>query len=288
MARISTPRRLAGSLLVLTLVAAACGGDDDAADDVADDAAEQIEEVLGGTLPGGATLPDDVEDILDDVTLPDDLTDVTLPDDLSDITLPDDLSDITLPGGVTLPEDITDLTVPDMPASGDGSCTVDVTGDVTTSWSQDQNVGSVLVSEWFTETEREMLGDSFSILLNCVGDGDDSLSALTTGVATADNVPQAPGTYELTGGAGMFGGEGDLWSLLLSLDGTDTNWSVAEPGGTLTVTEFDDDSIKIEIDATPVRLSRQHGGGRRSRVRTSRHRSASLAADTSFGAAVSA
>jgi hypothetical protein len=240
MARISTPRRLAGSLLVLTLVAAACGGDDDAADDVADDAAEQIEEVLGGTLPGGATLPDDVEDILDDVTLPDDLTDVTLPDDLSDTTLP---------GGVTLPEDITDLTVPDMPASGDGSCTVDVTGDVTTSWSQDQNVGSVLVSEWFTETEREMLGDSFSILLNCVGDGDDSLSALTTGVATADNVPQAPGTYELTGGAGMFGGEGDLWSLLLSLDGTDTNWSVAEPGGTLTVTEFDDDSIKIEIDA---------------------------------------
>jgi hypothetical protein len=252
MARISTPRRLAGFLLAVTLVGAACGGDDDTANDAADDVAEQIEDALGGTLPGGGTLPEDVEDILDDVTIPEDLSDITIPEDLADVTIPEDLSDITLPGGVTLPEDLTDLSVPelpDMPESGDGSCSVEVTGDVSSSWTQDQNVGSALVPNWLTDAERDFLGDTYSLLFNCSGEGGDSLSVFTTSSATPDNVPSAPGTYQLTGGGGMFGAEGDLWSVLITLAGTDTNWGVAEPGGTLTVTEFDDDSITIEIDA---------------------------------------
>lgn len=231
-------------------VLAGCGGDDDAP--TAAEVQDQIEDALGGTLPGGATIPEDLTD-LTDVSLP---AGVTVPD-LSDVTLPPgvtmpDLSDITLPGGATLPEDLSDISIPDVADDpvGSGDCSVDVTGDVTASWTEQQNMGSALVSPWLSAEQAGVFGDEYTLLFNCIGEGADSLSVFTTTGVTPEQVPQGPGEYQLSSG-GLFGAEGDLWGVLVTFEGSDTNWSVAEPGGTLRVTEFDGESITIEID-TPL------------------------------------
>lgn len=202
-------------IALVPLALTACGGDDAAP--TADQPAVTLP--AGGTVPPGSTARDP--------------SDVTLP---PGVTLPD-------VSGVSLPE------LPDMPGSGDGSCSVEVTGDVEASWGESQNVASAMVSDWFTEAQRDMLGDSFTLLFNCEGDGDNSFSLISSNAAGNGEIPHAPGTYEISGGAGLFGAEGDLWTVLIGLDGTDTNWSVAEPGGTLTISEFDDDTIAFEFDA---------------------------------------
>jgi hypothetical protein len=246
MARISTPRRLAGSLLVLTLVGAACGGDDDTANDAANDAADRVEDALGGTLPGGATLPDDIDDILDDVTIPEELSDITLPEELGDITIPD-------------LDELSDISVPEMEAIGGGTCSVSLTGAHNAEWSDEQNTGSGLVTYWLTEEQRGVWGDSLSIIANCTGDGESNFSLLSSTEADESSVPMAPGTYELTPG-GALGGNG-VWSVLMTVDGSDAIFGITEPGGTLEVTEFDEDTFAFVLDAPVVDTFASMTGG---------------------------
>lgn len=214
------PRRFALVAVAPVILLGGCGGDDDSSERVENQIRDQIEVAIGASLPPGVTVPD-----LDDL---EELTGISLPDDV------DDLDDMSLP-------DV------DFDPVGSGSCSVDVTGDVSASWTEQQNTSSALVSEWLTDEQIGFFGDEFSLLFNCVGDGG-SLSVFTASGVTPEQIPQAPAEYPLRGG-GLVGDEEHLWSLLLTLDDSDTNWAVAEPGGTLTVVEYDDDSIEIEIDA---------------------------------------
>ena len=218
MARISTPRRLAGSLLVLTLVGAACGGDDDTANDAANDAADRVEDALGGTLP----------------------------EELGDITIPD-------------LDELSDISVPEMEAIGGGTCSVSLTGAHNAEWSDEQNTGSGLVTYWLTEEQRGVWGDSLSIIANCTGDGESNFSLLSSTEADESSVPMAPGTYELTPG-GALGGNG-VWSVLMTVDGSDAIFGITEPGGTLEVTEFDEDTFAFVLDAPVVDTFASMTGG---------------------------
>lgn len=154
---------------------------------------------------------------------------VAADDDASADTAADDESD----------DDAPDVVV--APSSGDGSCDVTVTGDKQVDWSGGGTLADVLVSYWYGDAERELVGDSFSVLLNCVGDDGNSLSIFSSSTADESSVPQAPGTYELTSEGASTGS--DLFGVLISLVDSETNWRVSDPGGTLTITEFDDDSI---------------------------------------------
>ena len=207
-------RGLALLAVAPVVLLAGCGGDDDApdADAVEDQIRDQIEDAINSSLPPGVSLPD-----------------------LGDLGDLDDLA------GISIPEVAGDPV-------GSGSCSVDVTGDITASWTEQQNTSSALVSDWLTDEQIGVFGDQFSLLFNCVGDGG-SLSLFTRSDVTREQIPQGPAEYPLSGGGGSFGAADDVWSLLLTFDGSDTNWAVAEPGGTLDVVEYDDDSIRIEIDA---------------------------------------
>jgi hypothetical protein len=227
MARIPTPRRLVGALLALSLVGAACGGDDDVADD-ADDVRDQVEDALGGTLPGGEPLPDDVDDILVDVTIP-------------------DLDDLA---GVSIPE---------MAAVGGGSCSVSLSGAYDAEWSEEQNSGSGLVTYWLSEEQKGILGDGLSIIANCTGDGDSSFSLLSSTEADESSIPMAPGTYDLEP-AGALEASGP-WSILMVVDGAEAIFGITEPGGTLEVTEFDDDTFSFVLDAPVVDTFASMTGG---------------------------
>ncbi len=132
------------------------------------------------------------------------------------------------------------------PSSGDGSCDVNVSGDKQAEWSGGGTLADVLVSYWFDDAAREVMGDGFTILLNCTGDDGNALSIFSTPAADESNVPQGPGTYELTVDEFTDDGalvESDLFGLLITLVDSETNWRVADPGGTLIITEFDGDSI---------------------------------------------
>ncbi len=221
----------------------ACGGDDDDARD----AAEQVDQAIEDNLPGG-TLPEGV-----------DLSDVTVPEQLDDLlpggSLPESLDDL-LPGG-TLPADLGDL--PDSEAQGSGSCSVALTGGHTAEWGEQQSTSSGVVSYWFGDTERSFWGDGFTIVANCSGDGTTNFSLLSSGDADESSVPMAPGTYALEPG-GPLGSDG-LWSILMTIDGNDALFGITEPGGTLEITEFDDDTFAFVVDATVVDTFASMTGG---------------------------
>ena len=132
--------------------------------------------------------------------------------------------------------------LPAAPSSGDGSCDVQVTGDKQTEWSGGGTLADAGVSYWYGDAEKEIVGDGFTIILNCVSDGADSLSIVSGSTADEASIPQAPGTYQLTSDGASTGS--DLFGVLIALEDSETNWRVSDPGGTLTITEFDDDSIK--------------------------------------------
>jgi len=230
---------------VAALALAACGGDDDSADDAARAIDEALRDNLpGGTLPGGVTIPE--------ITLPDvaDAT-VSLPEALEDLlpggSLPAALEDL-LPGG-SLPADLGDLPDIEMAAAGDGSCSVTLTGSVEASWGEQQNTGSGMVSYWFGDMERSLMGDGLKIIANCTGDDGSNFSLLSSNEADETSVPHAPATYELTESGGLLGSSG-LWSVLLTVAGSDTVFRIADAGGTLEITEFDDDTLRFVVDAT--------------------------------------
>jgi len=131
-----------------------------------------------------------------------------------------------------------EASLPPVPEYGDGSCDVSVTGDKQVEWSGGGTLADVGASYWYGDVERDLGLDGFTIILNCGGDDGDSLSFASVSTADESSVPQGPGTYQLTTST-----DSDLFVVLLQLVDSETNWRVADPGGTLTITEFDDDSI---------------------------------------------
>jgi hypothetical protein len=138
-------------------------------------------------------------------------------------------------------EDADAPVVPPAPSSGDGSCDVTVSGDKQAEWSGGGTLADVGVSYWYSDAEKGIVGDAFGVILNCVSDGVDSLSIVSGSTADEASIPQAPGTFQLTPDGGPSGS--DLFAVLITLEDSETNWRVADPGGTLTIIEFDDDSI---------------------------------------------
>jgi hypothetical protein len=134
----------------------------------------------------------------------------------------------TLPGGA-----------PDLPAAGGGSCSVTVTGDVSASWTQPQDMGSLLVTYWLSTSEREFLdmtsGDE-SFLMNCKSD-QGSISLYSTNDTTAAQFPMAPGSYVVAASGILGGGDAGQVSALVTI-GEDTLWRVPE-AGTFNITTFD-------------------------------------------------
>jgi hypothetical protein len=129
----------------------------------------------------------------------------------------------------------------EIPAAGEGSCRVTVSGDKQVEWTAGGTAADVASSYWFDDRDRDILGDEFVLILNC-GDGSgDSLSLLAGTAADETTVPFGPGTYELSGSGAMMGD--DLFAVLLVLEDSETNWSVADAGGTVTIDRFDEAGI---------------------------------------------
>jgi hypothetical protein len=200
-------RRCVGVIVVLgALVLAACGGDDDEGDAAPVSSTEEEEADAGDA--GTADPGDDAAD-----------------DDAGDDSAGDDEAD---------------LTVPQFDVVNDGTCSVSVTGDKQAEWTGGGTIADVLVSYWLTEEEAEFLGDdAFTILFNCTGPSGDSISIFNGQGGTADNIPQAPGSYPLQGGFA----EGAVFASLLTLTDSETNWGITDEGGTLEITRFDDERI---------------------------------------------
>lgn len=152
-----------------------------------------------------------------------------------------DGSSITLPGGATLPGDNTD-------SSGDtdlGSCHVNVTGDVTADWSFGQDASSFGYGPWIPQTPgvtAPIVLDETYFVLNCQGDGENSLSFM----ANLDSaIPMQPATYTIPAATNAMGtAETGMIAILLRFDGPagETNWGPSADGQ-LVITEFDSNHI---------------------------------------------
>ena len=125
-----------------------------------------------------------------------------------------------------------------LPAVGGGSCTVNVTGDVTASWTDQQDMSSVLITYWLGDSERAVLKMSpgeESFLFNCQSD-QGTISMYSTTDTTAAQFPKAPGSYVIAAAGLLGGGDAGQVSALVTV-GKDTIWKIAEPG-TLNITTF--------------------------------------------------
>jgi hypothetical protein len=124
-----------------------------------------------------------------------------------------------------------------MPAAGGGSCTVNITGAITVSWTAQQNVGTLLVSQWVSESQLSVLGMSRgdeAFIFNCKGDAG-AIDFTSTAGTTEAQLPVAPGEYVVPA-AGLTGDNPGQLAVLVSLH--DGNlWRVAKDG-TFTITTF--------------------------------------------------
>jgi hypothetical protein len=140
-------------------------------------------------------------------------------------------------GGIgDLPGDLPGGLPSNLPAVGGGSCSVNVTGDVTASWTQNQDVSSVMVTYWLGDSERAVLQMSpgeENFLFNCQSD-QGTVSLYSMNDTTAALFPEGPGQYVIPGGGVLGGGDAGQVSALITI-GKDTLWRIAEPG-TFTVT----------------------------------------------------
>jgi hypothetical protein len=127
----------------------------------------------------------------------------------------------------------------EIPNAGGGSCQVTIAGDVSASWSEQQNLGSTLVSYWFSAAQREayeMSEDEQYFVINCKGDAG-QLSLLSVGDTTAADIPMGPASYVVVPKFALGeDGKGKV-SMLLTLD-DETLWRAAE-NGTFNVTTLD-------------------------------------------------
>jgi hypothetical protein len=138
-----------------------------------------------------------------------------------------------------LPSDLPGGLPGNLPAVGGGSCSVNITGDVTASWTDQQDTSSVLVTYWLGDSERAVLamspGDE-SFLFNCQSD-QGAVSLYSTTDTTVAQFPEGPGTYVVPAGGILGGDDAGHVSALVTI-GKDSLWRIAEPG-TFTVTRLD-------------------------------------------------
>ena len=126
-----------------------------------------------------------------------------------------------------------------LPAAGGGSCTVNITGDVAASWTDQQDKSSVIVSYWLGASELGVLNlgaGEASFLFNCQSD-QGTVSFYSTTGTTAAQFPKAPGSYAIAAGGIMSGAEAGQVTALVTV-GAAALWKIAEPG-TFTVTTLD-------------------------------------------------
>jgi hypothetical protein len=201
---------LIATAALLVVAAAACGGDDDGGGGA--------EAVVGGD-DGTAIVGDPPAVPADDGSEARDAPDAP-----------------EAPAGAP-PPDAPEVSMPDLPTVNDGTCSVNVTGDEETSWTGGGTVGDYIISYWFDDTDRELFGDDFAILLNCVS-GADMLTIMTRPHADATSVPMAPASYELRSQR-----EDGLFTMLVTLAASNSSWSIDDAGGTLEFTRFDQDRL---------------------------------------------
>lgn len=164
-------------------------------------------------------------------------------DDKKNAQLPgQDGSNITLPGGATVPgggdssSGNTDM----------GSCHVKTEGDVTAEWTMGQDASSFGYGPWIPQTPgvtAPIVLDETYFILNCPGDGENSLS-FTANLDSA--IPMQPATYTIPAATNALGtAETGMISILLRYDGPagETNWGPSADGQ-LVITEFDANHIK--------------------------------------------
>ncbi len=142
-----------------------------------------------------------------------------------------------------------------------GSCTVSVSGDVEANWAGKGGAAAVGTDYWYSDDELrdqfEFLGsgdESFEdlmasgrpvfslLLLNCSLDQYQSISLFVSDNATRSDLAFGPGSYEIAAG-GLFGAPdaaADTFSALITLD-QDAIW--ATTGGSLDITSWDAEHI---------------------------------------------
>ena len=118
-----------------------------------------------------------------------------------------------------------------MPGGGNGTCSVNITGDVSKSWTTKQDMGTLLVSQWLSASSRSMMSlkdGEESLILNCKGDGG-SISFMTAGGTTSATFPKGPKTYTISSGS-LLGTDtaGEIGSVINMND--KLIWAPAEPG----------------------------------------------------------
>ncbi len=139
-----------------------------------------------------------------------------------------------------------------------GGCTVEVTGDVTTSWTGPNDLSAFTTDYWYTEEELEqqfgMFGDTTEgtfdevlaaggqiftfFLFNCSGPNGELVNLSVSTNATRADFPFGPGTYAITGG--MFSGDemgANEFSMLFAINDTDV-WGL-DGTGTVTIASWD-------------------------------------------------
>ncbi len=153
-------------------------------------------------------------------------------------TLPGAADGSGLPGAVTVS--------PGAPPAGStdmGYCHVRVEGDVTAEWTSPGGMSAVGYGPWAATTAGTIAGislDESFFILNCQGDGENYVGFGPIGEAT---VPMQAATYTIEPGDNVFGAsESGMMSVLIGLDGTNTNWGPSAQGQ-LVITEFDEHHI---------------------------------------------
>jgi hypothetical protein len=149
------------------------------------------------------------------------------------------------------------------PASdgGDGGCSVDVSGDVTASWTGPDDISSVGSDYWMSDDELREAYETFALdddppfdearttgqpiftilLLNCAGDDGNSVSLYASDASSYADVPEAAGTYPLVGGIDP---PPATFSALFSLElGDDSLFRTDDAGGSVDITEWTDDRL---------------------------------------------
>jgi hypothetical protein len=122
-----------------------------------------------------------------------------------------------------------------------GSCEVSVTGDKQIEWTAGGTVGDVASSYWFDDRDRSIMGDDFMLILNCTDFDGNAVSIVAGTAADETTVPFGPGTYEFTSAGAMMGD--DPLGVLMVLADSETNWGIADEGGSVTIDRFDETTI---------------------------------------------
>ena len=157
----------------------------------------------------------------------------------------------TVPAG-TIPPGLTEM----------GSCHVKVEGDVTAEWTSPGGMSAVGYGPWVPASTGTLAGmpmDETFFILNCTGDGGNSLSF---GPMVDVGIPMQPASYVIEPASNVFGtNENSKVSILVSFGGPAgaTNWGPSE-AGELVITEFDQNHIAGSFRLPITDLLARFGG----------------------------